>query len=389
MDDPAVLRRLVVAKRFLSSGRSSATNPHDYSELLIAPIELFLAVETVLKSAVLSSDAQPTAPIGRQGYSSGPPSPEQISKFNIETDRSFDHLFDQVLTIFRHIGSLSQDELLVRWDRLRRLQAARNAAQHHATAPNPTDLPDLISIAKETCDRITILAFSSYGSSIEKVSLSPLIGDPVLRELLQDAERSRAASKPRHASLLVRITFLLGRLKRRYDYWEGDRAQRIIDDYDYARVITESWNHTGLGYRTDEPTARFLADVMHQVLSLPHLFDNWVLGLDQADRLKLEASTPRLIYYPPNFRGLPTSDEKHTVPVLNQILNDLPHWQGPSYQHDPQPDEVDWALNFVLDTLLRWESEQTPSAAPVPSAYAAVSHALGQHDLSSPFASGL
>lgn len=387
MKDPAILRRLVVARRFLNSGTARSANPHDYSQLLIAPIELFLAVETILKSAVLSAEQQPPAPIGRRGYSSGPPSTEQVANFNIEGNRSFNQLFDQVVAILRHSRTLAEDERLVPWDRLRRLQVARNAAQHDATAPNPNDLPQLIGIAKETCNRVISLAFADYGSSIEQVSLSNLLSDPVLRALMQAAERHRTQSHLRHASLLARMAFLLGRLKRRYDYWAADHAQRIIDDYDSAREITFSWDHTGLGLNQTEPTARFLADMMHQVLSLPHLFDNWLLGIDQAARVKLEASTPRLIYYPADFRGTPTSDEKAIVPVLNQILNDISEWQGPWFATDPLAPGVDWALNFVIDTLLRWQSEQPDSSADIDPTYSKIPDILAPHDFSRPFAS--
>jgi hypothetical protein len=273
-----------------------------------------------------------------------------------------EQLYDQVVAILRSDKTLDQDKRLFEWGSLERLQKARNDAQHGARAPHPSDLIELTAIAREFIDRIVPLKFRHLGSSLAEISLANLIEDEVLRQFMQRAQTMLDQDQRQACALLVRIAFLLGRLKRRYDWWKDRQGHQVIDDYDAAREISREW---GVRLLDGSADARLQHYIMMQVLRLPHLYDNWILGLEATDRDKLFELTPRLVHYPEGTAGSPPSDETAVIALIDNSLTAKEAWSPPPFSQAPSRDDCLWVLDYTIETLLRWQQEQRGSYAPI------------------------
>lgn len=354
MEDEVTLKRLVLVKRLYLEGINKAAHQHNYSDQILSAINLFLAIETLMGAVILAGDQQPDRAIGTEGYVGGQPSSEQVSDFRLGDYHKFEQLFNQVVAVLRDSGNLGEDDRLYKWGSLERLQKARNDAQHGAKAPHPSDLPELATIAKEFIERVLGLGYSKWGSSLTEISLANLIEDEVLRQCIEHAEAALAKGQRETCALLARVAFLLGRLKRRYDWWKDRKGHRVIDDFDVSHQISTDWGVRPL----DNSETRLLANIMHQVSNLPRLFDNWLLGLDSVDRSRLSELTPRLFHYSEGMIGLPPSDEVIVVALLEDLMSGKEDWTGPHFQTVPSENERLWVLDFTTETLLRWQREQ-------------------------------
>lgn len=354
MQDEASIKRLVLVKRLYLEGVEKAAHEHNYSDQMLAVINLFLAVETLMRAVVLAVEQQPSEAIGTKGYKGGPPSPEQVSGFNVGDPHKFEQLFNQVVAVLRSRKALRVDQSLFRWDAVDRLRTARNDAQHGAKAPHPSDLPELVSIAEQFVDRVLATHFFARATSLAQISLADLLEDEVLREYLKHAEAALVKGRLEVCALLLRVAFLLARLKRRYDWWKDRKGARVIDDYDDSLKISQYW---GLR-RLNDPDTRLLAIIKGQVSRLPRLFDNWLLGLDSFDRDRLDELTPRLVRHPEEIRNLPTSDEMLVVHILDNLIEGKRDWTGPHFQNTPSKNDCLWLFDFTTEGMLRWEREQ-------------------------------
>ena len=372
MKDEVSLRRLVLVKRLYLEGLDKAKSQHNYADQMLAVINLFLAVETVMRAVVLDVEEQPEQVVGTKGYTSGQPSTELVRDFKIELFHKFEQLYDQVVAICRDKGILGENEQLFKWSALKRLQEARNDAQHGAIAPHPTRFPEFAGTAKDFVERVLQLKFRDYGEALAEISLAGLIEDMVLREFSKSAERALTQRRIPTCSLLVRIAFLLGRLKRDFNWWRDRGGGSIIDDYDASSHMSQRWRRTGL---TDKTTsnhrAGLLYDVMIQAGRLPHLYDNWVLGLDRLDRNRLYELTPRLVHYDEDVTLIasPSSDEVSVLHFLDKKVLGEEDWSGPYLHKIPSEDDCLWALDYVTETLLRWQGEERGRFAAVDPKY--------------------
>jgi hypothetical protein len=355
--DEVTIKRLVLVKRLYLEGVEKASHRHNYSDQMLAVINLFLAVETLMGSVVLAADEQPEKAVGTKGYVGGPPNLELVSRFKMGDYHKFEQLYNQVVAILRSCGSgiLGQDERLFNWGALERLQKARNDAQHGAKAPHPSDLPELTAIAREFIERVIQLYFPHLGSSLAEISLANLIEDDVLRQFIEHAETTLGQGQFKTCALLVRVAFLLGRLKRRYDWWKDRKGRRVIDDYDVSRQTSRDWGVRPLESNAD---TRLLHNIMTETLKLPVLFDNWILGLDKMDRDKLSELTPRLVRYPEGTKGFPPSDEVVLVDLMDNLLSGKDVWPESHFAETPSRDDCLWILDYTIETLLRWQQEQ-------------------------------
>jgi hypothetical protein len=338
---------------------------------ILAAIDLFLAAETLLGAVVLSVDEQPDEAIGTRGYVGGQPKPEQVKNFKLDNYHRFDQLFNQVVAILRASHELEEDKKLFKWGKLERLQKARNDAQHGAKAPHPSDLPELITTTEKLIGCILELHFSALATTIMVISLTKLISDEVLRQYMEHAEEQLTQGNYKACTLLVRIAFLLGRKKRRFNWWKDEH--RIIDDYDTPRRISEHYGCRPL----DGQQSRLLDAIVGAVLPMPHLFDNWVLGLDEVDRARLSELTPRLTHQSQGA-GVSPSDEVLVVNILDEILSSEEKWKGPHFRHVPSKYDCLWALDYTTDTLIRWQKEQHHGYSAVDSRYLAALPTLKQ-----------
>lgn len=355
MEDEITLKRLVLVKRLYLEGVDKAAHQHSYSDQILSVINLFLAVETLMGAVILAVDQQPDKVIGTRGYSKRqPPTEQQVSNFKMGDFNSFEQLFNQVIAVLRDSGNLDENERLYEWGSLGRLQKARNDAQHGAKAPHPSDLPELVAIAKEFIEHVLGLGFSKWGTLLIEISLASLIEDKVLRQYVEHAETALSKGQCETSALLARMAFLLGRLKRRYDWWKDRKGHGVIDDYDAALAISRDWGVRSL----DNDEIRLLSNMMCEVRKLPYLFDNWVLGLDSVDRSRLSELTPRLVHYPEEVTDLPPSDEVVAVALLDNLISGKGDWTGPHFQTVPSKNECLWVLDFTTETLLRWQREQ-------------------------------
>jgi hypothetical protein len=359
------VKRLVLVKRLYLDAVEKAAHEHNYSDQMLAVVNLFLAVETLMGAVVLAVDQQPSEAIGTKGYQGGQPSPEQVSGFNVGDPHKFEQLFNQVVAVLRSRAALGEDEPLSPWDALNRLRVARNDAQHGGKAPHPSDLPELAEIAVQFIDRVLATCFFRATYSLAEISLANLIGDEVLREYVAHAEAALLEGRLKACALLLRVAFLLGRLKRRYDSWKDRPTHRVIDDYDAGHRISEQ---LGPGRLRDRDTS-LLPGIVGQVVKLPPLYDNWVLGLDSVDRVRLFELTPRLVPYPEEMRKLPASDEKIVVPLLEGLVQGKEEWTRASPQAAPSKDDSLWLLDFTTQTILRWEREQRGRYTPIDHSY--------------------
>ncbi|NIN66194.1 MAG: hypothetical protein GTO63_16170 [Anaerolineae bacterium] len=354
MQDQVSIKRLVLVKRLYLEGVEKAAHQHNYSDQMLAVINLFLAVESLMGAVVLSVDEQPGEAIGTKGYVGRSPSPEQVSGFNLGKYHRFEQLFNQVVAVLRSRKALGVDESLFRWDAVDRLRRARNDAQHAAKAPHPSDLPELAEIADKFIDRVLATHFFACASSLAEISLADLIEDEVLREYLRHAEAALVQGRLKVCALVLRVALLLGRLKRRYDWWRDRGGGSVIDDYDASLEITQDWGIRTLNNRD----TRLLSGIMRQVFNLPGLFDNWVLGLHSVDRKRLTELTPRLVRHPPEMKRIPPSDEIVVVGLLENLISDKGDWTGPDFRTTPSKNSCLWLFDFTTETMLRWEREQ-------------------------------
>lgn len=349
------LRRLVLIKRLYLEGIDKAQSHFNYADQILSVLNLFLAVETLMGAVVQERFDQPDEVIGIKGYWDGkPPSIEQVSKFSLGNNNKFSQLYDQVVAILRFDQRLDENGILFRRNLLERLQKARNDAQHGAKAPHPSDLPELAAIAKEFIERVLFLSFSQLGSSLSEVSLSNLIKDEVLRRSIKLAEAAIQNEQYDVSALLARVAFLLGRKKRRYDWWKYRKGQRIIDDFDTSNELSRDWGTRLL----DDKETRLLYNIMREVSVLPYLLDNWLLGLDNMDRSRLLEWTPRLMKYPDKMVGLPPSDEVIITTLMDSLVSGDQHWEGANFQNLPDKNQSLWVVDYVTDTLLRWQQEE-------------------------------
>jgi hypothetical protein len=356
--DEVSLKRLVLVKRLYLEGVDKANSQHNYADQMLAVINLFLAAETLMGAVILAIAQQPKQAIGTRGYTSGQPKSEQVSKFKLGDYHRFEQLYDQVVAVLRDEGKLGEDEILFKWGSLKRLQKARNNAQHGAIAPHPNHLSELATTAKDFIERVLQLFFPVHSDSLEKISLTELIEDKVLRQYLKSAETALAQERLQTCALLVRIAFLLGRRKRRYDGWRDRGGSQAIDDYDVPSKISQAWMDTGLCDKTgSEPIARLLWEIMTETRKLPRLFDNWVLGLDKVDRDRLNETTPRLVFYEEGTVSRPPSDEIVVLHILDGIISGEGNWTGPHFQDIPSANDCLWACDYVTETILRWQQE--------------------------------
>ena len=345
---------MVLVKRLYLEGVEKAAHEHNYSDQMLAAINLFLAVETLMGAVVLAVDKLPDEAIGCKGYVGRRPSAEQVSGFDLGKYHRVDQLFNEVVAVLRSGKALGVDQPLFRWDAVDRLRTARNDAQHGAKAPHPSDLPELVSIAEQFVDRVLATHFFASASSLAEISLANLIEDAVLREYLRHAEATLAQGELKTCALLLRVGFLVGRLKRRYDWWRDREGGSVIDDYDDSLKMTRDWGIRAL----DNRDTRLLSGIMHQVFKLPGLFDNWVLGLDSVDRNRLTELTPRLVRDPEDMRNLPASDERIVVGLLENLISGKADWAGPHFLTTPSKNSCLWLFDFTTETMLRWEREQ-------------------------------
>ena len=372
MKDEVSLRRLVLVKRLYLEGLNKAQSRHNYADQMLAVINLFLAVESVMRAVVLDVEEQPERVVGKKGYANKPPLLEQVRYFKIEDFQNFEQLYNQVVAICRDKGTLGENEQLFKWSALKRLQEARNGAQHGAIAPHPDRLPEFAGTAKDFVERVLQLNFQDYGESLAEISLAGLIEDMVLREFSKSAERALTQRRIRTCSLLVRIAFLLGRLKRDFDWWRDRGGGSIIDDYDASSHMSQHWDGTGLSRETtSNHEAGLLYDVMIQAGRLPYLYDNWVLGLDRLDRHRLYELTPRLVHYDEGVTLInsPSSDEVSVLHFLDKRVLGEEDWSGPYLHKIPSEDDCLWALDYVTETLLRWQGEERGRLAAVDPKY--------------------
>lgn len=350
MEGEITLKRLVLVKRLYLEGFDKSAHEHNYSDQMLSVINLFLAVETLMGAVILAHDQQPEEAIGRY-YIGGQPSPTQVSNFKLGDYHKFEQLFNQVVAILRDGSDLGEDERLYKWGSLERLQKARNDAQHGAKAPHPADLPELATIAREFIERILDL---KWRISLNEVSLANLIKDNVLQQFIKHAETALAKGDRETCALLAWVAFLLGRLKRRYDWWKERKGHTAIDDFDLSQQISRDWGVRPL----NDTETRLMANIMGQVLRLPYLFDNWALGLDAVDRSRLLGLTPRLVYYSEEVVDSPPSDEVVVVNLLDELISGKEDWAGPHFQTVPSENECLWVLSFITETLLRWQREE-------------------------------
>lgn len=356
MEEPA-LKRLVLTKRLYLEGVEKAKSRHNYADQLLAAINLFLAVETLMGAVILDVEQQPDQAIGTKGYTSGLPSSEQVSKFKLGDYHKFEQLYDQVVAILRAEKKLGQDDSLFKWPQLQTLQKVRNDAQHGARASHLDDLPGLAKTAKAFIDRVLQLCFSDYGSCVEEISLVALIEDRVLQGYLRSAAQALVKEQIHVCSLLIRVAFLLGRLKRRFDWWRDRPGHRPLDDYDVPARIDDLWRATG-SYSSSMPEDKLLWEMMTEVRKLPILFENWMLGLEMVDRGRLEQITPLLSIHQDSTAGQPPSDEVVILAILDGLTAGSDDWAGPHFHSVPTKSDCLWACDYVTETVLRWQSEE-------------------------------
>jgi len=370
MKDGLTLKRLVLVKRLYLEGVEKAKSQHNYADQMLSILNLFLSVETLLRAVILDMDEQPDTVIGTIGYANGAPSLEQVQSFDLSNKGvTFEQIYNQVVVILRSEGELGKDERLFKWERVKRLQAARNDAQHGAIAPHPDYLPELTQTALDFIECVLKRHFSAFGHSIAEISLADLLGDDVLRQYVKAAENALAQGQHKVSVLLIRVAFLLGRLKRRYDWWRDRKGSKAIDDYDGPGDHIRIYNYQSRGIADSpmvNPDAKFnqkvlsqLWEIMTQARKTPRMFDNWTLGLDKVDRDRLEEVTPRITYYSEKEKrvGFPPSDEIIILTILDKLLSNQSDWRGPHFQTEPSMDDCLWACDYVTDFLLRWERE--------------------------------
>jgi hypothetical protein len=359
------VKLLVLVKRLYLDGVEKAAHEHSYSDQMLAVLSLFLAVETLMGAVVLAVDQQPSEAIGTKGYKGGRPSPEQLSGFNVGDPHKFEQLFNQVVAVLRSRTALRDDDPLFRWDALNRLRVAGNDAQHGAKAPHPSDLPQLADIAEQFIGRVLATHFFGATGTLAEISLANLIEDEVLREYVAHAEAALLQGRLKACRLLLRVAFLLGRLKRRHDWWKDRLTHRIIDDYDAGHRIFQHWAPD----RLPDWEARLLSGIVYEVANLPAVRDNWELGLQLVDRRGLFELTPRLVPYPEDVRKLPASDEVIVVPLLKGLLQGKEEWTRPGPQAAPSKNDSLWLFDFTTETILRWEREERGRYTPIDHSY--------------------
>ena len=370
MKDELTLKRLVLVKRLYLEGVEKAKSQHNYADQMLSVLNLFLAVETLLRAVILDVDEQPDTVIGTTGYANGAPSVSLVRSFDLSNKGViFEQIYNQVVVILRSEGELEKGERLFKWERVKRLQAARNDAQHGAIAPHPDYLPELTQTALDFIECVLQRHFSAYGHSIAEISLADLVEDEVLRESVKAAEKALAQGQLKVSTLLIRVAFLLGRLKRRYDYWRDRKGSKVIDDYNGPGDHIRIYNYQSRGI-ADSPMVNRNADlqrkllsqmweVMLQVRKIPRMFDNWTLGIDSVDRGYFEEVTPRFEFYSEkdNVVGFPSPDEVIVLSILDKLLSNQSDWRGPNFQTEPSMDDCLWACDYVTDIILRWERE--------------------------------
>jgi len=354
MANEMVLKRLILVKRLFLAGVENSTHPHNYSEQLLAVINLFLSIEALLVSIINENKMSISKPLGTMGYISGPPTNEQVAKFRIGDYHKFEQLYNQAVTILRANKVLGIKEKLFEWNQVDRLHKARNDAQHGAKAPHPSDLIDYVNISREFIEKVLQLGYFEAINGLANISFTTLIQDNALKAFLVQAETEYSQSNYKECVFFAYIAFLLGRMKRRYDWWKDREGHEVIDDYDMSAQMNQDY-----GIRPfDTPDARLLANIIGQTIKLPRLYDNLILGLELVERDRLHEIAPRIVNYPSGTIGQPPSDEVAIEFICNGLISGQGDWTGPTFNEIPSKDDSLWVIDYVSDTLVKWENEE-------------------------------
>lgn len=191
------------------------------------------------------------------------------------------------------------------------MQKARNDAQHGAKAPHPTDLWELKDITLEVIEKVLKLHFADYACTLVEVSFANLLEDEVLKAYVQYAEKCIAQGDLKTGSTYVRLAFLLGRLKRRFDWWK-DREGQIIDDYDLGRTLSNNSRYT---------------------------------------------------------QSSPPSDEIVVLDYVNGLVSLKGVVVSAYFAHEITKEDCLWAIDYTTETLRRWQIEENNRFTPIDPRY--------------------
>lgn len=176
-------RKLVLIKNLYRRAVAQSANEHSILDRMLSVLTFDLAIETALKAALAALN--PSTPL-----------PSELSALIQKCDAALTSGSLPTVPDTRQIHDVRK---------------IRNAVQHEARTPNPSEVGDSRTYTRDFLERFV---YQVWGHSLERLRLADLIKDDEAREFLSKAEEAieqgdyQSAAQQAHAALHVAFVYL-------------------------------------------------------------------------------------------------------------------------------------------------------------------------------------
>jgi hypothetical protein len=210
-----------------------------------------------------------------------------------------------------------------------RLHYARNQIQHHGLLPDESQRQRL---GQEALESFRELLKSAVGIPLDAISVARLFIDPVSQELYKRAELARRERRPSDAALCLVTAF---------EHARGDEQDRIVGSY-----ITLA--HTIAAIPDGGPPKHVHRSLMGYAEKIHEEVEVLKLGLNyKSYRKYTDIAKSKLS--PEYLQQIPHGSDP------DELLAGWRAYLGPQ-PLNPPIGWLDFAFQFVRDSILRWES---------------------------------
>lgn len=210
-----------------------------------------------------------------------------------------------------------------------RLHHARNQIQHHGLVPDETQRQQL---GQDAVTSLQELLVSTIGVPLERISISELVHEPLAKELYRRAEESRKDGNPAGAVVCLVAAF--------------EQARQTEQARIYGSGIT--WSRASAKTRDGGPPPHTHDGITSYAEKIHEEVEVLKLGLDyKAYRRYTDISPSKLS--PMFVQHLPSGKDAET------LLAGWHEYLGAGVT-SVTDDWLEFAFQFVRDTILRWES---------------------------------
>jgi hypothetical protein len=237
--------------------------------------------------------------------------------------RASDENFNNILKVFKTKVTetpINLDLSLLHEVEIRNLHRARNNVQHHGIIPSIDDIERYKTLTQEVLSNLSIKIF---GLKFEEVLLGDLIKDELVRSLYKKAEKAYVSASYEDALMCIAAAFEQAKKKEQ------------------GRIYGSGLLWTLLGKKVDDVTNKIIAEI--EILKLRLDYKKY----QKYREIFLGALEPFTALSSDTLEG-----------VLNEtrklIANAISAWKGGDRRK--LREETTFCLNFVIDSILRWEA---------------------------------